>query len=227
MTILFEERRSDSPYIETVTHGYTPQSGITIRPSEEHWHMCIVRVNGHVMPVVTGPLMTSGTVTYGAGAEILWIKFRLGVFMPHLPPKAFVDREAALPEAACESFWLHGSTWQYPNYENAETFIERLAKQEALVADPVVTAVLQERSVHDLSPRTLRHRFQHATGLTQTHIFQAERAKKATTLLKKGTPILDVIDQLGYFDQPHLTRSIKRFIGNTPAQLLPSTCQQM
>jgi AraC-like DNA-binding protein len=29
----------------------------------------------------------------------------------------------------------------------------------------------------------------------------------------------DVVYQAGYADQPHLTRSLKRFIGYTPAQL--------
>jgi hypothetical protein len=28
------------------------------------------------------------------------------------------------------------------------------------------------------------------------------------------------MEQAGYFDQPHLTRSLKYFIGQTPAQIL-------
>jgi methylphosphotriester-DNA--protein-cysteine methyltransferase len=38
--------------------------------------------------------------------------------------------------------------------------------------------------------------------------------------LQQGVSILDTIQQAGYYDQPHLTRSLKRFIGQTPAQLL-------
>ncbi|HEV8194086.1 MAG TPA: AraC family transcriptional regulator [Ktedonobacterales bacterium] len=41
----------------------------------------------------------------------------------------------------------------------------------------------------------------------------------ATALLEQGVPISDVIYQAGYFDQPHLTRSLKRFMGQTPAQI--------
>jgi methylphosphotriester-DNA--protein-cysteine methyltransferase len=49
---------------------------------------------------------------------------------------------------------------------------------------------------------------------------QIERARYATTLLRQGRAILDVVYEAGYFDQPHLTRSLKRFIGLTPAQLM-------
>jgi len=36
----------------------------------------------------------------------------------------------------------------------------------------------------------------------------------------QGVSLLDTIEQAGYYDQPHLTRSLGRFIGQTPAQLL-------
>jgi Transcriptional regulator containing an amidase domain and an AraC-type DNA-binding HTH domain len=32
--------------------------------------------------------------------------------------------------------------------------------------------------------------------------------------------ILDVVYEAGYYDQPHLTRSLKYFIGQTPAQIM-------
>ena len=49
---------------------------------------------------------------------------------------------------------------------------------------------------------------------------QIECARSATLLLQQGVSILDTIQQAGYYDQPHLTRSLGRFIGQTPAQLL-------
>jgi AraC-like DNA-binding protein len=33
---------------------------------------------------------------------------------------------------------------------------------------------------------------------------------------------LDVARQAGYADQPHLTRSLKRFVGQTPSQIASS-----
>jgi AraC-like DNA-binding protein len=34
--------------------------------------------------------------------------------------------------------------------------------------------------------------------------------------------ILDAVHQLGYSDQPHLTRALKRLTGHTPAQVIGS-----
>jgi methylphosphotriester-DNA--protein-cysteine methyltransferase len=46
------------------------------------------------------------------------------------------------------------------------------------------------------------------------------RAQQAQELLQQGVPILDTVFEAGYFDQPHLSRSLKRLIGFTPAQIL-------
>ena len=77
----------------------------------------------------------------------------------------------------------------------------------------------------DIPDRTMRHRFLRATGLTQTYIRQMQRAQRAAALLEQGVPILDTVYEAGYFDQPHLTRSLKRFIGKTPAQQLVRVCE--
>jgi AraC-like DNA-binding protein len=66
----------------------------------------------------------------------------------------------------------------------------------------------------------VQRRFLNATGLTHRAVRQIERAREAARLLARGTPILDTVVQLGYADQPHLTRALKRFAGQTPAQLL-------
>jgi hypothetical protein len=58
-----------------------------------------------------------------------------------------------------------------------------------------------------------------ATGLTYKTIQQIERARSAVSVLEQGTPILDTAFELGYFDQAHLTNSLKRFIGRTPTEI--------
>lgn len=223
MSMLVEERLSDSPYVEKVMHGHTLGDGSSIRPSEIHWHLVIVRVKGIVLPLTVGPQTASGVAAWGADAEILWIKFKLGAFMPHLPVRNYIDSETLLPEAASNNaFWLKGSAWQLPTFENADTFIDRLAHQELLVRDPVVSAALEDQYI-EIPSRTVRHRFLRATGLTQGHIRQYQRARQAAALLEQGMPILDTVFEAGYFDQSHLTRSLRKFIGKTPAQLLPLT----
>jgi AraC-like DNA-binding protein len=217
---IYEERPSDSPYIEHITHGYTAGTGSTIRPAESHWHMVFVRFNGKVHSIVTGPLRTSGVVSYTEGAEILWIKFKLGTYMPHLPAINLLDKETFLPEASNQSFWLNSSAWELPDFENVDTFIDRLVREEVLMRDPVVNAVLQEQwQPQDVASRTIRHRFQHVTGLSQNNIHQIERAQRAAALLRHGVSISDAVFEAGYYDQPHLTRALKQWVGHTPAQI--------
>ncbi len=179
-----------------------------------------MRHNGGVEPILVGPWTTAGVVSWKEGAEILWIKFKLGTFMPHMRARDFRDVETTLPGAARQSFWLNGSAWQFPDYDNVETFVDRLVQEDVLVRDPVVNAMLQDQPPA-MASRTLRHHFLRATGLTQSHIRQFERAQRAEALLQQGVSILDTVYEAGYYDQPHLTRSLKQFIGHTPAQIIP------
>jgi len=219
MSILYEERASDSPFIDTVMRGRTVDDGSTLRPAEVHWHMVFTRYQGQFFPFVVGPWRTSGVVNFTEGAEILWVRFKLGAFMPHLPTRNFLDSETALPGAAKrDSFWLHGSAWQFPDFENVENFVERLARDETLVRDPLVETALNEHA-QDVSDRTLRHRFLRATGVSQNHIRQFERAQRAAALLGRGRPIIDTVYELGYFDQPHMTHALKQVTGLTPGQI--------
>ena len=219
MGFISEGRLSDSPYVETITRGSTAGTGSVIRPAESHWHMVLVRRHDTAQLLVVGPKTAAGVVSFTEGVELLWIKFRLGTFMPHLPPHDSLDIETILPGAASRSFWLHGAAWQFPDYDNADTFVDRLARDGTLVRDPIVNATLDGHR-QALAPRTVRHRFLRATGLTQGQIQQLARAQRAAALLRRGVPILDSVEEAGYFDQPHLTRALKRWIGHTPAQLL-------
>jgi AraC-like DNA-binding protein len=67
---------------------------------------------------------------------------------------------------------------------------------------------------------TCQRRFLRATGLTRGIVDQIERAHQAVALLEQGVSIADAYYHVGYADQPHLTRSLKRFIGQTPGQIL-------
>lgn len=117
-----------------------------------------------------------------------------------------------------DAFWLGGALWPCPDYDNADTFVARLAHDGLLTRDPIVEAALH-RGPRERSERSVQRRFAQATGLTQSAVWQIERAHRAAALLTGGVTILDTVDQAGYFDQPHLTRELRRLIGQTPAQI--------
>ena len=70
-----------------------------------------------------------------------------------------------------------------------------------------------------LTVRSVQRHFLRTTGMTHGQFRQIERARQAADLLRAGRSILDVVDSAGYFDQAHLTRSLKHLIGLTPAKL--------
>ena len=219
MTLQVEQRPSDSSYIETVMQGHSLAYGSAIRPAEAHWHMVFVRAQGQVHPLLVGPWRSAGIAEWQAGGEILWVKFKLGVFMPHLSFAHLLDHEVHLPEGAGATFDLKSTSWELPSFDNAETFVNRLIHDEILVHDPLVGTVLAAEP-HDFAPRTVRHRFQRATGLSPKQIQQMTRAQQAAALLQQGVSILDAVDEAGYYDQPHLTRALRQWVGYTPAQIL-------
>jgi methylphosphotriester-DNA--protein-cysteine methyltransferase len=124
-----------------------------------------------------------------------------------------------LPGATGRSFWLNGSAWEYPDFENAERFVARLVKRSVIARDRAVDDAL--RGVHSaLSRRSVQRHFLQATGMTHSTFRQIERARYATNLLKQGVSILDAVHEAGFFDQAHLTRSLKHLIGQTPAKII-------
>jgi len=220
MNFSFDERPSDSPFVEKVWWAQSERSGSFISTAASHWEMVITTYQGKTTLTVRGPETKATPADCPADAEFFGIVFKLGAFMPHLPARNLLDRkDAILPEATSQSFWLHGSAWQFPDFENADTFVARLVRAGLLAHEPVVEAVLQNRPL-ELSLRSIQRRFLHATGLTRGTLDQIERARQAVTLLGQGLSIADAVYQAGYADQPHLTRSLKHFIGQTPAQII-------
>ena len=219
MELVFDERSANSSFVDMVWRTHSERAGTFISVAASNWEMVIATFNGKTTITARGPETKASQADYPADAEFFGIVFKLGSFMPHLPLKTLRDRQdATLPEASSNAFWLHGSAWELPTFENADVFVDRLIRQGIVVRDPVVEAAIQGHTP-DVSIRSLQYRFLRATGLTHKAIQQMERARSAVSLLEQGTPILDTAFELGYFDQAHLTNSLKRFVGKTPAQI--------
>ena len=219
MEFVCDVRSANSSFVEMVWHTHSERAGTFTSVAVSNWEMVITTFNGKTMITARGPETKASEADFPADAEFFGITLKLGTLMPHLPIKTLLDRQdATLPEASNNSFWLHGSAWELPTFENADVFANRLIHQGILVRDPVVEAAIQGHTP-DMSIRSLQYRFLQATGLTHKTIQQIKRARSAVSLLEQGTPILDTALELGYFDQAHLNNSLKRFIGKTPAQI--------
>jgi len=220
MNFNFDQRPSGSPFVEMIWRTQSERAGSFISAAASHWEMVVTRYRGKTTLTVRGPETKATPADCPAEAEFFGVVFKLGAFMPHLPIRKLLNRkDATLPEATSQSFWLYGSAWQFPDFENADTFVARLAREALIVREPVVDAVLQNRPL-ELSLRSVQRRFLRATGLTRGTLDQIERARQTVTLLEQGVSIADAVYYAGYADQPHLTRSLKRFIGQTPRQII-------
>jgi AraC-like DNA-binding protein len=223
MNFSFDIRPSDSRYVDWVWRTHSEREGTFVSQAASQWEMVVTKLKGKTTITVRGPETKASPADFPADAGWLGITFKLGAFMPHLPPQMVMDRQDVnLPEASSQSFWLHGSAWPIPDYENVDTFVDRLIREGLLVRDLVVEAVLQNHPPA-LSPRAVQYRFVRATGLTYKTIQQIERARRAMTLLQQGKSILDTAYEVGYFDQSHLTNALKRFLGQTPAQIIQTS----
>jgi len=228
MDLVPEERLSDSPYIERIWRSASGDDGGSFTSMAEiHSSIVVTRFQGRCTLTVRGPEIRATPAFSPPGAEFFGIMFKPGAFLPDIPPSMVMDRcDVNLPPAASRSaFWFNGSAWEMPNYENADTFIDWLVRDNLLVYDPLVSAVLAGQPVH-MSLRTVQRRLLQATGLTHNNIYQIQRAREATTLLKQGVSILDVVEIAGYADQPHLTRALKHLAGQTPAQIVNQARQE-
>jgi hypothetical protein len=218
---VFEERPSDSPAVEKIWRNESGAVTSFLSVARPNWLMVFARQYGRTAVTLHGPETRATLAHCPEEAEFLGIQFTVGAFMPSVPVHRLVDGDIELPEASGTSFWLDGDAWEVPSFENADTFVARLVRAGLVAHDPAVDAVLHGDSPN-LSARSMQRRFLKTTGLTHSAIRQIRRAQETTRLLRRGAPILDVIEQAGYFDQSHLTHALKRFTGQTPAQTIAS-----
>jgi len=214
----FEKRSSSSPLVTTTWHTQSEPAESFISVAVSHWEMVVTRQAAGASLSVLGPETRATTAPIPSDAEFFGIQFSHGTFMPHLHLRQLVDGSLTFPPASSTSFWLDGSEWELPGPDNADVFVDRLVRAGLLVHDPVASAAVQD-DVEGLSTRSVERRVARATGLTRGTIRQIRRAERAVELLGRGVPALDVVRQAGYADQPHLTRSLKRFVGQTPSQI--------
>jgi len=210
------DRPSDSPFIERVWRCHSESGGPFVAVASSHWEFVVSRVSGETAVTLHGPETQPREVHCPADGEWFAIRFKAGVFMPGLPVSRLVNgNDVNLPGAFRGRFRLDGSAFEIPGFGNAEVFVDRLVRRGLLLRDAAVAAALAGDEAA-LKARTAQRRFLHAAGMSHTALRQIDRAREATLLLREGLPPSDVAHELGYFDQAHLTRSLRRLIGLTP-----------
>ena len=223
--LTIEDRASDSPFVERIWTARSERAGEFLSVVAGHWEIVITRLHRQAFFTVRGPETRATPVDCPPDGDWVAVRFKLGTFWPAFLPGTLRDhRDVTLPGASTRSFWLNGSAWEYPTYENADTFVARLVRKGLIARDPIVETVI-DGGRHRVSERSAQRRFARATGISYAAYRTIERARYATNLLREGLPIIDVAQRAGYYDQPHLTRSFKYLIGQTPLEVARATRQ--
>lgn len=218
MKIIIETRPSDAPAIESVWQSQSLKAGKFLSVAACTWEMVLTRLDGKTDLTIRGPETKASIADCPVDGEWLGIQFKLGTYMPLFSLNNLRDRnDVTLQDNARRSFYLNGSVWEYPTFENAETFVKKLVKHGLIATDPYAAGLFEGQQ--PISKRSSQRHFLKATGITQAQVKQIERARRATILLQRGVSITQVIGELAYYDQPHLTRSLRHYIGLTPTQI--------
>jgi hypothetical protein len=220
MLISFDnDRASDSPFIERVWSCHSERAGTFLSVASSHWELVVTTVDARSIVTLRGPETRPTEVPCPADGEWLAIRFKAGTFMPQLPVHRLVNNLGVnLPQVSKRGFLLEGTKWELPTFENAETFVQRLANKGLIRHDPEVAAVLRDDPTA-LSSRSRQRRFLKVVGMTHTALKQIERARFAVNLLREGGSIADVVWQCGYYDHAHLTRALRHWIGIPPTRV--------
>jgi hypothetical protein len=186
------------------------------------WGLVFFEHEGRPYASVTGPETVSGTASVPEGVTFFGIEFAVGTSLRAVPTSALVDGAVELPDTTRRTFRLDGVRWQIPGPDDAEALVDRLVRSGAVVRDPLVAAVRRGEPAA-VTERTVERRFRMATGLTRGAVRQIERARAAAQALAVGVPVADAVVRLGYFDEPHLARSLRRYVGRTARELREGT----
>lgn len=218
MSFTYIEKSAASSFVDIIWHTVDISDGTYLAAADGSWDMIFTTTaEGEVIVRLSGPSLTPTPVHYKKGNTNCGMRFKKGVFLTHVPVSEVVDTTETLPMVSEDTFLLGGHLLQVPTYESMDEFIAQLEALHLLSEDPVVRAVLEGKR-YGATQRSVQRRFGRSVGMTPAYIAQIERAWRAVELLQQGKAITEVTHELGYADQAHLNRSLKRITGFTPRQ---------
>lgn len=218
MQLQLDTRMSDSTWVASVWTCGSDQVAQMTSVACETWGLVFWEQDGVRFASVSGPERATSTAPVPEGARFVGIQLAVGTSLRCAPASSLVDGGFVLPDVTRTRFWLDGGSWETPGPDDAEALVERLVGYGVVVRDPVVTAHQQGHHPR-VSSRTLERRYRAATGLTRGDVAQIDRVRTAAGLLAAGTTSGDVVEKLGFYDEPHLARALRRYVGRTAGEL--------
>lgn len=213
-----QARASDSPLVERITQVTYDGPVQEWSTPDGCWDIVVMQRAGRTTVLQTGLISRPVLLANDAGNSYLAISFKPGVFAAKTPGSDMLDRGVVRPLVSARSFAMDNDAFEVPSFENAEGLVDRLVRRGVLVRNELVEGAATGRP-RAISPRSMQRHFLATLGMTPKQFSQIQRACRAVDLLGQGTAPATVAAELGYSDQPHLTRSLKTIMGRTPGDI--------
>jgi AraC-like DNA-binding protein len=217
MSFLYEEKASASPYVDVIWQTIDQTDGTYLAAADACWDLVFTTTSTWTRVLLSGPSSRPTPVPYQAGNRNIGVRFTHGTYFTHVEPHSMCDRTIALPMRDRHTFELADRPWPMPAYTEVDQLIDAFDTAGVLAHDAVIDAALRGLETA-VSPRSVQRHFTRITGLSPQHVRQISRAREAVARLRTGEAIAEVAYELGYADQSHLTRDVKRLTGYTPGE---------
>jgi AraC-like DNA-binding protein len=224
MQKISETRSSDSPFIQSVTRVKYTDDSIDLEPPDGHWAIVVLKHHGKTNILHTGTVTKPVKLRFEKDDEYIGISFKPSAFLTRFPAQQMVNTGMYLPQVDKRKFRLGDSAWEIPTFDNAEALANQLVNQGLLATDDIVETILKDLP-KAFSIRSMQRHFMQTTGIALKYFRQIQRAHQASQLLQTGSTPLDAALAAGYYDQAHMTNSLKKLIGKTPTEIIQSSVE--
>jgi len=214
MTQKHTSRLSKSPLIDRIWHTENITDGVYIATPDCAWDLLALKLpDGSRMMMLAGQQTKYLEVPYAAGTSAVVISFAASAYLAGYKGDELVDTTTVLPNDDPGHFMLLGHTFAFPEYETAEALIQSMVNANILQQDDTVASVLEGRP-KAMSNRTMQRHFHEVTGISRKTLNKIRRAQDAVRMLQAGTATAQVAAEVGYTDQSHLTKDLKKIMGS-------------
>lgn len=214
MTQKHTSRTSTNPLIDRIWHTQNITDGVYIATPDCAWDLLALQLpDGSRTMMLAGQQTKYLEVPYTAGTSAVVISFAASAYLAGFKGDELVDATIMLPNDDSGRFILLGHAFEFPSYDTAEELIVAIVGAGILKQDDVVASVL-EGQPKAMSSRTMQRHFHEVTGMSRKTLDKIRRAQDAVRMLQEGTATAEVAAEVGYTDQSHLTKDLKKIMGS-------------
>jgi hypothetical protein len=211
-------RSSLHPWIDTVWQTVCLSDGIYKATPDGSWDLIrSVAPDGTSYVFLSGQATEPVEVPYLQGEHSVVVSFAAHVYLAG-------DRDVRtgatvrLLDVTDDGFLLDGVALPLPTFQTAETLVDEMIEAGLLLSNDIVAKAFTAKP-KAASKRSVQQHFKTTTGITQKDFQLIRRAQDAVRRLKDGENAAAVAIDLGYTDQPHMIKSIKKIMGALPSNL--------